>query len=55
VNVDVASGDSGKVILYLHGGSHEMLLNDSTRLATGAARGDVEVTLEVTPRVPRER
>ncbi|MCU1528233.1 MAG: alpha/beta hydrolase, partial [Frondihabitans sp.] len=33
-------------------GSHEILLDDATRLAARAAAADVAVTLEVTPGVP---
>ena len=33
-------------------GTHELLLDDATRLVTAAAAADVEVTLEVTPGVP---
>jgi monoterpene epsilon-lactone hydrolase len=38
--------------LLVQVGSHEVLLNDSTRLATRAAAADVAVTLEVTRGVP---
>jgi epsilon-lactone hydrolase len=38
--------------LLIQVGSHEILLNDATRLAARAAAGDVAVTLEVTPGVP---
>jgi monoterpene epsilon-lactone hydrolase len=38
--------------LLVQVGSHEILLDDATRLATRAAAGDVAVTLEVTPGVP---
>ena len=38
--------------LLIQAGSHEILLDDATRLATQAAAADVPVTLEVTPRVP---
>jgi len=38
--------------LLIQSGSHEILLNDATRLATRAAAADVAVTLEVTPEVP---
>jgi epsilon-lactone hydrolase len=38
--------------LLIQVGSHEILLDDATRLATRAAAGDVAVTLEVTPGVP---
>jgi epsilon-lactone hydrolase len=38
--------------LLVQVGSHEILLDDATRLAARAAAGDVAVTLQVTPRVP---
>jgi epsilon-lactone hydrolase len=38
--------------LLIQAGSHEILLDDATRLATQAAAADVAVTLEVTPGVP---
>jgi epsilon-lactone hydrolase len=38
--------------LIIQAGSHEVLLDDAVRLARQAAAADVEVTLEVTPRVP---
>jgi len=38
--------------LLIQAGSHEILLNDATRLATRAAAADVAVTLEITPGVP---
>jgi epsilon-lactone hydrolase len=38
--------------LVIQAGSHEVLLDDAVRLARQAATADVEVTLEVTPRVP---
>jgi epsilon-lactone hydrolase len=38
--------------LLIQAGSHEILLNDATRLAVRAAAADVTVTLEVTPGVP---
>ncbi len=38
--------------LLIQAGSHEILLDDATRLATQAAAADIPVTLEVTPRVP---
>ena len=38
--------------LIIQAGSHEVLLDDAIRLAREAATADVEVTLEVTPRVP---
>jgi monoterpene epsilon-lactone hydrolase len=38
--------------LLIQVGSHEILLDDATRLATRAAAADIAVTLEVTPGVP---
>ena len=38
--------------LLIQAGSHEILLDDATRLAAHAASADVPVTLEVTPGVP---
>jgi epsilon-lactone hydrolase len=38
--------------LLIQVGSHEILLDDATRLVTRAAAADVQVTLEVTPEVP---
>ena len=38
--------------LLIQAGSHEILLDDATRLAAQAAAADVAVTLEVTPGVP---
>ena len=38
--------------LLIQAGSHEILLDDATRLATSAAAADVVVTLDVTPGVP---
>ena len=38
--------------LLIQAGSHEILLDDATRLATHAATADVAVRLEVTPDVP---
>jgi monoterpene epsilon-lactone hydrolase len=38
--------------LLIQAGSHEILLDDATRLAAVAASADVAVTLEVTPGVP---
>jgi monoterpene epsilon-lactone hydrolase len=43
---------SGLPPLIIQAGSHEVLLDDAVRLAREAAIADVEVTLEVTPRVP---
>jgi len=38
--------------LLVQVGSHEILLDDATRLVARAAAGDVAVTLQVTPQVP---
>jgi acetyl esterase/lipase len=38
--------------LLIQAGSHEILLDDATRLAASAAAADVAVTLDVTPGVP---
>jgi epsilon-lactone hydrolase len=38
--------------LLVQAGSHEILLDDATRLAARAAAADVAVTLEITPGVP---
>ncbi|MFJ9376566.1 alpha/beta hydrolase [Streptomyces sp. NPDC101455] len=43
---------SGLPPLIVQVGSHEVLLDDAVRLARQAAAADVEVILEVTPRVP---
>jgi monoterpene epsilon-lactone hydrolase len=43
---------SGLPPLSVQAGSHEVLLDDAVRLAGRAATADVEVTLEITPRVP---
>ncbi len=43
---------SGLPPLIIQGGSHEVLLDDAVRLARAAATADVEVTLEISPRVP---
>src|SRR3954468_995097 len=43
---------SGLPPLLIQAGSHEVLLDDAVRLAGAAAGADVEVTLEITPRVP---
>jgi acetyl esterase/lipase len=43
---------SGLPPLIIQAGSHEVLLDDAVRLAREAADEDVEVTLEITPRVP---
>ncbi|WP_370081091.1 hypothetical protein [Streptacidiphilus sp. MAP12-16] len=38
--------------MYIQAGSHEVLLDDATRLAVRAAAHDVAVTLDITPGVP---
>ena len=38
--------------LIIQAGNHEVLLDDAIRLAQQAATADVEVTLDITPRVP---
>jgi epsilon-lactone hydrolase len=38
--------------LIIQAGTHEVLLDDALRLARVAATADVEVTLDITPRVP---
>jgi acetyl esterase/lipase len=43
---------SGLPPLIIQAGTHEVLLDDATRLARQAATADVEVTLDITPRVP---
>jgi epsilon-lactone hydrolase len=43
---------TGLAPLLIQAGSHEVLLDDATRLAAGAAAADVAVRLEVTPGVP---
>ena len=43
---------SGLPPLLIQAGSHEVLLDDAVRLARQAATADVEVTLEIIPRVP---
>ncbi|MEU9875625.1 alpha/beta hydrolase [Streptomyces phaeochromogenes] len=43
---------SGLPPLLVQAGSHEVLLDDAVRLAQRAGAADVEVTLEITPRVP---
>jgi monoterpene epsilon-lactone hydrolase len=43
---------SGLPPLIIQAGSHEVLLDDALRLAQQAATADVEVTLDITPRVP---
>ena len=43
---------SGLPPLLIQAGSHEIVLDDSTRLAARAAADNVAVTLEVTPGVP---
>ena len=43
---------SGLPPLIIQAGTHEVLLDDALRLARHAATADVEVTLDITPRVP---
>ncbi len=43
---------SGLPPLVIQAGTHEVLLDDAIRLARAAATADVEVTLDITPRVP---
>jgi epsilon-lactone hydrolase len=43
---------SGLPPLLIQAGTHEVLLDDALRLARQAAAADVEVTLDITPRVP---
>ena len=43
---------SGLPPLIIQAGSHEVLLDDAVLLARQAATADVEVTLQITPRVP---
>ena len=43
---------SGLPALIIQAGSHEVLLDDAIRLAQRAATADVDVTLDITPRVP---
>jgi epsilon-lactone hydrolase len=43
---------SGLPPLIIEAGTHEVLLDDAVRLARQAATADVEVTLDITPRVP---
>jgi acetyl esterase/lipase len=38
--------------LIIQAGTHEVLLDDAVRLAQQASTADVEVTLDITPRVP---
>jgi acetyl esterase/lipase len=38
--------------VIIQAGTHEVLLDDAARLARQAATADVEVTLDITPRVP---
>jgi epsilon-lactone hydrolase len=48
----VFAGLSGLPPLIIQAGTHEVLLDDAVRLARQAATADVEVTLDITPRVP---
>src|SRR5438876_8059295 len=43
---------SGLPPLIIQAGSHEVLLDDAVRLARQAAIADVEVTLDIIPKVP---
>jgi acetyl esterase/lipase len=43
---------SGLPPLIIQAGAHEVLLDDSVRLAQQAGSADVEVMLDITPRVP---
>jgi epsilon-lactone hydrolase len=43
---------SGLPPLIIQAGTHEVLLDDAVRLTRQAATADVEVTLDITPRVP---
>ena len=43
---------SGLPPLIIQAGTHEVLLDDAIRLTRQAATADVEVTLDITPRVP---
>ena len=43
---------TGLAPLLIQAGSHEILLDDATRLAAHAAAADVAITLQVTPGVP---
>jgi acetyl esterase/lipase len=43
---------SGLPPLIIQAGTHEVLLDDAVRLAQRAADDDVELTLDITPRVP---
>ena len=43
---------SGLPPLIIQAGTHEVLLDNAVRLARQAATADVEVTLDITPRVP---
>jgi epsilon-lactone hydrolase len=44
---------SGLPPLIIQAGTHEVLLDDALRLARQAATADVQVTLDITPRVPQ--
>ena len=48
----VFAGLSGLPPLIIQAGTHEVLLDDAVRLARQAATADVEVMLDITPRVP---
>jgi len=52
-DVRVTPGDLGGLPpLLIQAGSHELLLDDATRLAAKAAADDVAVILDITPGVP---
>jgi acetyl esterase/lipase len=48
----IFAGLSGLPPLIIQAGTHEVLLDDAIRLARQAATADVQVTLDITPRVP---
>src|SRR5260370_24657728 len=48
----IFAGLSGLPPLIIQAGTHEVLLDDAVRLARQAATADVQVTLDITPRVP---
>src|SRR5260370_11494776 len=48
----VFAGLSGLPPLLIQAGTHEVLLDDTVRLARQAATADVAVTLDITPGVP---
>jgi acetyl esterase/lipase len=52
VGAHVSATRRGLPPLLIQAGTHEVLLDDAVRLARQAATADVEVTLDITPRVP---